>query len=197
MICPRCDATMHCRKNPFFGVGLAVHEDIASCPECDYYELKVSASREAWIGFVLLTGTGDNPDRARRLLKLGRPGDVRKVIWGATWDLMYTRLPGMAESAFRGQVKLPLVFVTDDFGLIDALAGIIPAFNTENAHGVEIIGDEFNVEALHEDARPIVRGYINRERRRVLLHSKGMTRAVMTRAAYLARVSEGQLAADL
>lgn len=38
MRCPHCGARMDLRQNPFYGVGLAVHERIAGCPECEYVE---------------------------------------------------------------------------------------------------------------------------------------------------------------
>jgi hypothetical protein len=162
------------------------------------HELQVSASREAWIGFLLLAGTGDYPDRARRLLKVAGGRDIRDSVWGATWDLMYSRIPAvMAQPMFRKSWKLPIVFVTDDSGLVDALAGTRTAFIVENAHGVGFSGDEIDMTALHEDARPLIRSYMARERERVLLHSRGMTSAVLSRAAYLARRSEGEITRSL
>lgn len=158
------------------------------------YELRVSASREAWIGFLLLAGLGDYPSRARRLLKLGGRGDICDAIWGATWDLMYTRLPGMlALPTVRGNWKLPIVFVTDDSALAEALTGISTEFLTENSHGVYFGGDKFDAGLLHPETRPMVRSYARRESKRVLERSHGMTSGVMKRAAYLARVLEGRL----
>ena len=158
------------------------------------HELRVSASREAWIGFLLLAGTGDHADRARRLLKVAGSRDIRDSVWGATWDLMYSRIPAvMAQPAFRDEWKLPIVFVTDDSGLVDALSGTRTAFVVENALGVGFSGDEIDVTALHEDVRPLVRSYMTRERKRVMHHSRGMTSAVLSRAAYLARRSEGEI----
>ena len=162
------------------------------------HELQVSASREAWIGFLLLAGTGDYPDRARRLLKVAGGRDIRDSVWGATWDLMYSRIPAvMTQPMFRKDWKLPIAFVTDDSGLIDALAGTRTAFVVENAHGVGFSGDEIDMTALHEDARPLIRSYMARERERVMLHSRGMTPAVLNRAAYLARRSEGEITRSL
>jgi hypothetical protein len=162
------------------------------------HELRVSASREAWIGFLLLAGVGDYADRARRLLKAGGSGDIRDSVWGATWDLMYTRIPAvMAQPAFRGEWKLPIVMVTDDSGLVDALTGIRTVYIVENAHSVGFSGDEVDVSALHDDVRLIVRSYMSRERERMMHHSRGMTRAVLKRAAYLARRSESEIASRL
>lgn len=159
------------------------------------HDLGVSASREAWIGFVLLGGMGDHPDKARRLLKVGKSVDARDSIWGATWDLMYTRFPSiLAQPMFRGAWKLPVVFVTDDSALVEALTGIKTAFITENRQGVMFSGDEMDATVLHEDVRPIVRGYMAREGERVLNRSEGMTTKVLHRAAYLARRLEGEIA---
>jgi hypothetical protein len=111
---------------------------------------------------------------------------------------MYSRIPAvMAQPMFRKSWKLPIVFVTDDSGLVDALAGTRTAFIVENAHGVGFSGDEIDMTALHEDARPLIRSYMARERERVLLHSRGMTSAVLSRAAYLARRSEGEITRSL
>ncbi|MEJ3403831.1 hypothetical protein WDJ51_03720 [Rathayibacter sp. YIM 133350] len=156
-------------------------------------ELQVSASREAWIGFQLLGGKKELPARARRLLKLDRTGDPREAIWGATWDLMYTRLPAlMAQSALARHTRPPVVFITDDSGLAESLIGLKTVFLTQNAHGVELSGDHMHVELLHDDVQQLVRDYINRERRRVLLHGRGMTMSVKRRAAYLARRAESR-----
>jgi hypothetical protein len=158
------------------------------------HELRVSASREAWVGFLLLAGTGDQPGKARRLLKLDGRTDIRDAIWGAAWDLMYTRIPGiMAQPKFRRLWKLPIVFVTDDSALPEALAGMSTEFLVENAHGVHFAGDRFNVDLLHPDARPLVQSYVRRESKRVFTQSRGMRGPVIKRAAYLARVLEGRL----
>jgi hypothetical protein len=162
------------------------------------HELQVSASREAWIGFLLLAGTGDYPDRARRLLKVAGGRDIRDSVWGATWDLMYSRIPAvMTQPMFRKDCKLPIVFVTDDSALVDALAGIGTALVVENAHGVSFSGDDVDMTALHDDVRPLVRSYMVRERQRVLLHSRGMTPAVLSRAAHWARRSEVEITKSL
>jgi len=159
------------------------------------HELGVSASREAWIGFLLLAGMGDHPDKARRLLKVGKNSDARDSVWGATWDLMYTRFPSMlAQPMFRGAWNLPIAFVTDDSALVDALAGTKTAFITENRQGVMFSGDQMDATALHEDVRPIVRAYMAREGERVLNRSSGMTTQVLRRAAYLAQRLEGEIA---
>ena len=161
------------------------------------YELRVSASREAWIGFLLLAGVGDQADRARRILKVGKNVDICDSVWGATWDLMYTRIPTvLAQPAFRGTWRLPIAFVTDDTGLVDALASTRTVFTVENAHGIAFSGDEVDVTVLHEDVRPLVRSHIARQRERVLLHSQGMTTSILRRATYLARGLEREVEAQ-
>ena len=158
------------------------------------YELGVSASRETWIGFTLLAGLGDRPGKARRILKIGGNGDVRDAVWGATWDLMYTRIPNvLAQPMFRNNWKLPVVLVTDDSGLIEALAGTTTEFNFENAHGVVFSGDQMDLTALHQDVQSIVGEYIARQGERVMLRSHGMTTKVLRRAAYLARTLENEI----
>lgn len=158
------------------------------------HELRFAASREAWVGFMLLGGTGDHPGKMRRFLKLDGSGDLRDSVWGATWDLMYTRIPSlMATPNFRGLWKLPMVFVTDDTALVEALAGITTPLIAENANGVYFSGDSMDLTALHEDVRPIVRDYMRREIKRVMTASNGISDTASNRAAYLARRIERHL----
>jgi hypothetical protein len=111
---------------------------------------------------------------------------------------MYSRIPAvMTQPMFRKDWKLPIVFVTDDSALVDALAGIGTALVVKNAHGVSFSGDDVDMTALHDDVRPLVRSYMVRERQRVLLHSRGMTPAVLSRAAHWARRSEVEITKSL
>lgn len=157
------------------------------------HELRVSASRETWIGFLLLAGRGDHPGRARRILKIGKTGDVCDSVWGATWDLMYTRIPSvLAQPMFRGAWKLPITFVTDDSGLVEAMASTKTVLTFENAQGVAFSGDQVDLAVLHEDVWPLVRSHMARQSEHVMLRSQGMTTKVLRRAAYLARRLEGE-----
>lgn len=159
------------------------------------HELKVSPGHEAWIGFKLLGGKGDVPAQAARLLKLGSSKDLANSIWGATWDLMYTRMPEMmALPPYRGQWRLPLVFVTDDTALVEALGGRIASLAVVNDRGVALNGSQLDLELLHDDAAAIVRPYMRRETQRVLSNSRGLNAGMMKRAARLARSLERQLA---
>jgi hypothetical protein len=183
---------------------VAIHreEDSSRLDRVDRYrfwlqhELKVMAGREAWVGFKLLGGKADQPGKSERLLKLGGgKGDVRDAVWGATWDLMYTRIPGMMVAPpFRGNWRLPITFVTDDTALIDVLAGTNSPFVTNNAHGVVIGGEEADLSLLHDDVQPVVRAYLHREKVRVLTQSRGLTESTLKRAARLARSLERTLA---
>lgn len=160
------------------------------------HELRVSPSREAWIGFCLLAGVGDYSGRARRFLKLDGAADICDSVWGATWDLMYSRLPAMfSQSSFRQYVDLPAVFVTDDEALVQVLEHLSPAFGVENAMGVEITGESVLIEGLDRRVHEAVRAYMDRERRRVLMRSEGITADVKSRASYLARVAQSKLSA--
>lgn len=159
------------------------------------HELKVSPGYEGWIGFKLLGGRGDAPAKAARLMKLGSSKDIANSIWGATWDLMYTRMPDlMALPPHRGQWPLPLVFVTDDSALVEALGGRIASLAMVNDRGLALNGSQLDLELLHDDAAAIVRPYMKRETERVLAHSRGLTASTMRRAARLARSLERQLA---
>lgn len=161
-------------------------------------ELKILPGRESWIGFKLLGGKGDQVGRAKRLLKIGGKNDLREAVWGATWDLMYTRIPGMmAAPPFIGNWPLPITFVTDDAALVDVLSGSSDPFVTNNAHGVVIGGESIDLSLLHDDVQSIVRSYINRERVRVLTESRGLTESAMRRAGRLAASLELRLGAQV
>lgn len=152
------------------------------------HELRISPGQEAWIGFKLLAGRGDQPGKAERLLKLGRPRGVADAVWGATWDLMYTRIPLMMNAPpLLGRWPLPISFVTDDAALVDAFDGSSSPFLVTNANGVTLGGGHVDLTFLHEDVQPIVRDYLKREKRRVLTSSPGLTDDSMNRAAGLAQ----------
>lgn len=128
------------------------------------HELKVSPGHEAWIGFKLLGGKGDVPTKAARLLKLASSKDIANSVWGAPWDLMYTRMPDlMALPSHRGQWPLLLAFVTDDSALVEALGGRIASLALINDRGVALNGNQLDLELLHDDAVALVRSYMRRE----------------------------------
>jgi hypothetical protein len=157
-------------------------------------ELRLSPGAEAWIGLKLLAGSGDQPGKAERLLKLGRQRGTADAIWGATWDLMYTRIPTMVNvPPLLGTWPLPISFVTDDAALVDAFDGTNSPFLVTNAHGVTLGGGHVDLTLLHSDVQPIVRDYLKREMRRVLTTSPGLTDDSMNRAAHLARSLELQV----
>jgi hypothetical protein len=154
-------------------------------------ELRLSPGPEAWIGFKLLAGRGNQPGKAARLLKLGRAQGIADSIWGATWDLMYTRISGiMAVPPLRGTWPLPISFVTNDAGLVDALDGSGAPFLVTNANGVTLGGGQVDLTLLHEDVQSVVRDYMRREKPRVLSSSPGPTDVSMNRAVQLARSLE-------
>lgn len=154
-------------------------------------ELRIAPGQEAWIGFKLLAGRGDQPGKAQRLLKLGRSRGIADAIWGATWDLMYTRIPGMmAIPPLRGRWPLPISFVTDDAALVDAFDGSSSPFLVTNANGVTVGGGHLDLTLLHDEVQQIVRDYLKREKLRVLTASPGLTDDSMNRAARLAESLE-------
>lgn len=158
------------------------------------HQLGVSPSREAWLGFLLLAGPPRERQMVRRLLKLDSRADILDSIWGAAWDLMYTRLPSLYEqSMFRKHARLPVTFVTDDSALIDAVASIVPTLGVVNAHGVEFTGDEIDTSAMSEEVLQVLRPYMAREGERILMRSEGMTTQVLRRAAYEVRRGEQAL----
>lgn len=159
------------------------------------HELKATAGYEAWIGFKLLGGKGDVPAKAARLLKLDSSKSIANSVWGATWDLMYARMPELlALPPYRGQWPLPLVFVTDDTALVDAMGGRISSLSMINDRGVALNGSHLDLSLLHDDAAAIVRPYMRRETERVMAKSRGLNASMLNRAARIARSLERQLA---
>ncbi len=45
--CPRCRARMRVRPNPYYGVGLAVHNYLSTCPRCGLVEFLPRVPRHA------------------------------------------------------------------------------------------------------------------------------------------------------
>lgn len=43
--CPRCGARMRVRRNPYYGVGLAVHQYLSWCLRCDFVEFLPGTAR--------------------------------------------------------------------------------------------------------------------------------------------------------
>ncbi|MGH1549590.1 hypothetical protein ACRAWB_10645 [Leifsonia poae] len=43
--CPRCLNRMRVTRNPYYGVGLAVHQHLSTCPQCGYVEFVRGAPR--------------------------------------------------------------------------------------------------------------------------------------------------------
>jgi hypothetical protein len=156
--------------------------------------LKASPSREGWVGFLLLGGTPENRQRARRLLKLDSKGDVLEKVWGAAWDLMYTRMPIMVQlPVFHGRVQLPLTFVTDDSALLDAIDGLTGSVQFRNDRGIDLAGDEVDIDAVLPSVAATLRSYMARDGKRVALRSRGLTNSVMSRGVYEARRIERAL----
>ncbi|EPR75370.1 hypothetical protein ADILRU_2326 [Leifsonia rubra CMS 76R] len=87
------------------------------------HELKFAPSRESWLGFDFLGGIPTEAAKVRRLLKLDSSiGELSDRVWGASWDLFYTRMVRLvAQAPYKRVVPNPLVFVTDDSGLAAAM----------------------------------------------------------------------------
>jgi len=45
--CPRCLTRMRVSRNPYYGVGLAVHQHLSSCPKCGFVEFIRGVPRRA------------------------------------------------------------------------------------------------------------------------------------------------------
>jgi hypothetical protein len=158
---------------------------------CLQSDLQLSPSHEAWVGFKLLAGRGDQPAKAARLLKLGRPHGIADAIWGATWDLMYTRIPNLMEAPpLRSIWPLPMCFVTDDAALVDAFDGSDSPFLVTNAKGATFGGVHVDITLLHDDVHSIVRSHLEREKVRVLTESPGLIGISIVRATRLAKALE-------
>jgi hypothetical protein len=158
--------------------------------------LKASPSREGWVGFLLLGGTSASQQRARRLLKIDSRGDLFDKVWGATWDLWYTRMPTMVQqSIFKHRVKSPLTFVTDDEALVHVVEGLRAPFVFRTAREAEFIGDEPDFNLVLPSVRPMLEEYMARDGNRVITKSAGITGDAKRAAEYEIRRMERALAA--
>ena len=45
--CPRCLTRMRVSLNPYYGVGLAVHRHLSSCPQCGFVEFLPATPRDS------------------------------------------------------------------------------------------------------------------------------------------------------
>ena len=45
--CPRCLTRMRVLRNPYYGVGLAVHQHLSACPQCGFVEFLPAPARRA------------------------------------------------------------------------------------------------------------------------------------------------------
>ncbi|CAN5521913.1 hypothetical protein BH09ACT4_BH09ACT4_12550 [soil metagenome] len=154
-------------------------------------DLKASPSREGWVGFLLLGGLPESKQRARRLLKIDSRGNLFDNVWGATWDLWYTRMPTMVQqSIFQARVKTPLTFVTDDDALIQVVAGLRDSFPIRTALGTEFGADQPDFDMFVPGVRPLLAAYMARDGNRVITRSRGIARATMRGAQYEARQLE-------
>lgn len=153
--------------------------------------LRASPCREGWVGFLLLGGLPESQQRARRLLKIDSRGNLLDSVWGATWDLWYTRMPTMVQqSIFSARVKSPLTFVTDDEALVDVVAGLRESIPIRNAMDAEFAADQPDFDVFLPGVRPLLEEYMARDGTRVITRSRGITRATMRGAQYQARQLE-------
>jgi hypothetical protein len=158
------------------------------------HELQFAPSREAWLGFVLLGGSGSESQKVARILKLeSKKKTTAERVWGAAWDVFYTRMVNLAErEPFSSVVQTPLVFVTDDEGLAEAMASIAPVGSVEADK--RLVGAEvMNTEALRPEVVDIVFDYTLKARERMMESSRGVTEDVMRRARSLAHRIERDL----
>lgn len=119
-------------------------------------ELEYRPTREVWLGMLLLAGNSKGLALVENMLKLGKaltPDQRFKDIWGASWDIMYTRLVGF--SADRGmwpELPRPFVFVTDDAKLYEAFEEVLLIGMARTATGVSAGVDSLRVEGLVEES---------------------------------------------
>ena len=50
--CPRCLTRMRVTRNPYYGVGLAVHQHLSTCPRCGYVEFLLGPPRRSEVSAV-------------------------------------------------------------------------------------------------------------------------------------------------
>jgi hypothetical protein len=150
------------------------------------HEFKGAPSREAWLGFVLLGGSPSHAQGVSHFLKLTRGGGSRPAdIWGAAWDLSYTRLVGMVDHGqLKGSVAAPLCFVSDDNHLAEVMKSVSSVGAMAGVARSPFVADALDGTLLAPEVFDIFAAYAQRESKRVVERSKGLTRTLMNRAAY-------------
>lgn len=169
------------------------------------HELAFSSSRESWLGFVLLGGTPSEASKVRRILKVdSNSGLLANRVWGATWDIFYTRMIDLvSQPPYNQVVPSPLVFVTDDAALPEAIESIhslgflradeAPGRDFHSSRDDSIGADTIDDTVLRAEVQEIVLSYIQRINTRVVLKPQKVTDSVMSRARSLARRIEKRL----
>lgn len=103
-------------------------------------ELEYRPTREVWLGMLLLAGSSKGRALVENMLKLGKavsPEQRFKDLWGAAWDITYTRLVAFsADRSMWPELPRPFVFVTDDAKLYEAFEDVALVGMTRTASGV-------------------------------------------------------------
>ncbi|MFE5836689.1 hypothetical protein [Arthrobacter sp. NPDC056493] len=114
------------------------------------HELRFMPSREFLLGCGIFVGTGAHQQNCLTVLKLNklRSGSATvSNIWGAAWDLHYSRLIdfGKGNNPIL-QIRPPAVFVTEDNRLADVLAA-----TRSIAVGTMPDGQDIGYDGIHEE----------------------------------------------
>ena len=164
------------------------------------HELKYRPSREIWLGMLLLAGNSNGLRLVSDILKLGKkrtPKERVRDVWGATWDIFYTRITdASADPSILPGHKRPFVFVTDDQRLYEAikdiaLVGFTPTHQGEL--GVDILEYDKYIDPLY---LPHVHDAQNKIHQRMLTR-KESNRHATTMAKSKARSEQRRLYVDL
>lgn len=164
------------------------------------HELKYRPSREIWLGMLLLAGNSNGLRLVSDVLKLGKkrtPEERVRDVWGATWDIFYTRITdASADPSILPGHKRPFVFVTDDQRLYEAiknisLIGFTPAHQGEL--GVDMLEYDKYIDPLY---LPHVHDAQNKIHQRMLARKESNRRAT-SMAKRKARSEQKRLYVDL
>lgn len=123
-------------------------------------EINYRPSRELIVGTLLIAGNNEGRSLATSLLKSEKTRTSEQRVndlWGAAWDLFYSRLPGFqTASPIFGDLRSPSIFVTDDEKLLDTISGISLLGTLRDSHGLDIGTEGFPIdqyiEAKHLEA---------------------------------------------
>jgi len=145
------------------------------------FDFRYRPSREVWLGMLLIGGNGKGKALVENLLKTQRArtrAERIRDLWGASWDVFYTRLVGMTGDVLP-EFPRPVVFVSDDEKLIEAVHEVELAGVSESRGGNPLGHDYVPIEGYFDQpVASAVQVAINDLNSRVLEDTRSAQRIV-------------------